>query len=230
MATKITEDTISYLKNFSEINEGIVIKKGNILQTIAPQKNIFASVEVQEDFPRDFCIYNLPSFLSVLSLYESPEVDFQDKQLVIKGKNSKTTYRYADPSTVIAPPEGKKLSLDSADVSLKVKADDIKTILRFADVLQAPNIVISRRAGGAFQLTAVDLANDSSNSHTLDLTDEANSSDVENFVVIFKRENLKIINGDYDVSISKEKPMVKFENKAKNLQYFISLEKGGKFN
>ena len=92
---KFSQETMNVLKNFSQINQGIFFKKGDVVSTISPQKNILAEATIKESFPRDFGIYDLPNFLSVLSLSkEDPEVDFQDKQLTLIGNNGRATITY----------------------------------------------------------------------------------------------------------------------------------------
>ena len=44
----ITTDTLSVLKNFSDINQNILVKPGNTIQTISTMKNILAEAEVSE--------------------------------------------------------------------------------------------------------------------------------------------------------------------------------------
>ena len=60
---KLSRHTLNMLKNFSDINMSIEIKKGNILRTVSVQKNILAQAELEEDFPQDFAIYELNRFL-----------------------------------------------------------------------------------------------------------------------------------------------------------------------
>ena len=68
---KLSENTITILKNFSGINQSILVKKGNKLRTISIAKNILSEAEISENFPRDFAIYDLNQFLNCL-LYTSP--------------------------------------------------------------------------------------------------------------------------------------------------------------
>ena len=42
----ITSDTVAILKNFSDINQNILVKPGNQLQTISTLKNILAQADV----------------------------------------------------------------------------------------------------------------------------------------------------------------------------------------
>ena len=61
---KLSEKTLNILKNFSSINQSILVKQGNQLRTISVAKNILAEAEIKEDFPRDFAIYDLNQFLN----------------------------------------------------------------------------------------------------------------------------------------------------------------------
>ena len=62
---KLSDNTLSLLKNFSSINQSILFKKGNTLRTISVMKNILAEATVTEDFAKDFGVYDLNQFLKV---------------------------------------------------------------------------------------------------------------------------------------------------------------------
>ena len=80
---KLTSNTISILKNFSTINQNLMVKTGNTLSTMSAMKNIVAQAEVTETFPQEFAIYDLNEFLSALSLFEEPELNFRDQYVTI---------------------------------------------------------------------------------------------------------------------------------------------------
>ena len=84
---KISNDTRNVLKNFSTINSGIRVKSGNKLETISNMKNILAVATVNESFPQDFSIYNLPEFLGATSLLSDPEFEFGDTSLTVADDN-----------------------------------------------------------------------------------------------------------------------------------------------
>ena len=70
---KLSDNTLTILKNFAGINNSILVKKGNKLRTISVAKNILAEAEITpEEFPRDFAIYDLNQFLNFLSLDKDP--------------------------------------------------------------------------------------------------------------------------------------------------------------
>ena len=73
---KLSDKTIKLLKNFSSINQSILFKEGSKLRTISVMKNILAEATVDEEFPKDFGIYDLVQFLNGLDLHETPELDF----------------------------------------------------------------------------------------------------------------------------------------------------------
>ena len=82
---KLSDNTISLLKNFSTINQSILFKTGNKLRTISVMKNILAEATINEALPKDFGIYDLNQFLNGHSLHQSPELDFtNDEYVVIK--------------------------------------------------------------------------------------------------------------------------------------------------
>ena len=74
----ISTDTIDVLKNYAEINQSILFKKGSTIKTVNEQTNVLSKVVVTEDFPKEFAIYDLNEFLSAMSLFEDPELDFGD--------------------------------------------------------------------------------------------------------------------------------------------------------
>ena len=67
---KLSDSTLSLLKNFSSINQSILFKEGSKLRTISVMKNILAEATVSEEFARDFGIYDLNQFLNGLSLHQ----------------------------------------------------------------------------------------------------------------------------------------------------------------
>ena len=85
---KLSDKTISVLKNFSSINQSILFKEGSKLRTISVMKNILAEATVTEEFMKDFGIYDLNQFLNGLSLHQSPELDFKMTDMLLSVKVS----------------------------------------------------------------------------------------------------------------------------------------------
>ena len=128
---KLSSNTTNILKNFSQINQSILIKEGNKLKTISVMKNILAEVsEVEEEFEKDFAIYDLNQFLSGLSLYDAPDLEFGDSYLTIRdGRRRAKKYFFADPDVIVSPPE-KEITLPSKDVCFTVATQQLDKLLK----------------------------------------------------------------------------------------------------
>tara|TARA_A200000159_G_scaffold69591_1_gene64601 strand:+ start:22787 stop:23452 length:666 start_codon:yes stop_codon:yes gene_type:complete len=214
---KLSEKTLSLLKNFGSINQSILFKEGNKLRTISIMKNILAEAEIAEDIPQDFGIYDLNQFLNSLSVSQSPELDFSNNQYVmIRGLDTKAKYFFADPSVIISPPE-KEISLPTEDLSFELNTQQLDRLLKAASVLQLPDVSVVGEAG-VVRIVVWDKKNDTSN----DFSIIVGKTDSE-FSFNFKVENIKIIPGRYEVTIS-EKLLSKFTSKDHNLCYYIALE------
>jgi hypothetical protein len=217
---KLSNETLTILKNFSSINSGILFKKGKTLSTVSSTKTVLAQATLQEDVPQEFAVYDLNNFLSVLSLgKETPELEFDDKHILIKalGGRSKIKYRFADKSMIVIPPD-KTVVMPSEDVSFTLDESDYDWITRTANVLQSPHIAIEGD-GGKLKITSFDAKNDSANMNSV----EIGETDKE-FKSVFKTENLKMIPGSYEVMVS-SKGIAHFKNKKDSVEYWIATEK-----
>ena len=213
---KLSNNTTNILKNFSQINQSILIKQGNKLKTISVMKNILAEAEIEEDFESDFAIYDLNQFLSGLSLYDSPDLEFGDSYLTIRDGRRRAKYFFADPSVIVSPPE-KEISLPSKDVCFTVATQQLDKLLKAAAIYQVPDLSAVGR-NGKIELVVRDKKNDTSH----EFSEEVGETD-KDFSFNFKVENIKIIPGTYDVVIS-SKLLSEFTNKNTDLKYYIALE------
>jgi len=219
---KLSDNTLSILKNFASINQSILVKQGSKLRTISVMQNILAEADVGEDFPRDFAIYDLNQFLNGISLHQDPDLDFSnDSHLIIREGKRKVKYFFADPEVIIAPPE-KKIDLPSEDVCFQLDHSQLDKLLKAASVYQLPDLS-AVGANGVISLVVRDKKNDTSNEYSI-VVGETNSE----FTFNFKVENIKIIPGTYNVVIS-QKCISKFTNERYNLDYFIALEPDSTF-
>ena len=215
--TVISKSTIEVLKNFCSINKSIVIKPGNKVPTLSINKNILAIADVEESFDTQISIYDLGVFLGGLSLFDSPKIDTTQSNYVTvsdqRGK-SKTRFFYADPDIITQPPE-KEISIPSEDVKFRLEAGVLQQLQRAASVYQLPDLCLFSD-DGTMNLCVTDKKNDTSNSYSV----EVGTSD-EEFCYCFKVENLKLLAGDYNVTISKQNVAL-FQGDG--IKYFIALE------
>ena len=219
---KLSDNTLTILKNFAGINNSILVKGGNKLRTISVAKNILAEADISEEFPRDFAIYDLNQFLNGLSLHSDPDLDFkEDSYLSIKEGKRRVKYFFADPNVIIAPPE-KDINLPSQDVCFQLDSASLEKLVKAAAVYQLPDLSAVGEAG-VIKLVVRDKKNDTSNEYAI----VVGETDQE-FTFNFKVENIKIIPGAYDVIVS-SKLLSQFTNTRYNLTYYIALEPDSTF-
>lgn len=220
---KLSDKTISLLKNFAGINRSILFREGNQLRTISVMKNILAEVTIEEDFERDFGIYDLNQFLNALSLYQNPQLNFDnDNYVVISEGNAKSKYFFADPAVIVTPPD-KSISLPSEDVCFEVTTQQLDRLLKASSVYGVPDLSVVGN-GETVSLVVHDKKNDLSNQYSLDVGETTDT-----FTLNFKVENIVLMPGAYEVVISK-RLLSRFEREDKNLTYYIALEPDSVYN
>ena len=220
---KLSDNTLTLLKNFAGINQSILVKQGNKLRTISIAKNILAEAEITEEFPREFAIYDLNQFLNGLSLHQDPDLDFtENSYITIREGKRRVKYFYADPNVIISPPE-KEIKLPSEDVCFQLETGSLEKLVKAAAVYQLPDISAIGDAG-VIRLVVRDKKNDTSNEYSI-VVGETD----EQFTFNFKVENIsKIVSGAYNVVVSR-KLLSQFTNTKHNLSYWIALEPDSTF-
>jgi len=224
MVMKLSETTINLLKNFKEINQSILFKAGNRLRTISVMKNILAEATINEEFPKDFGIYDLSQFINGIELHKPsiPEFDFSnDNHVVIKEGKMRSDYFFADPNVIITPPE-KAIELPSEDVTFDLSTQQLDKLLKAAGIYQLPDLSVVGE-NGVVKLLVRDKKNDTSNRFSITVGE---TESVFNFN--FKVENIKILPGTYHVVVS-QKLLSRFTSKNYDLTYYIALEPDSTF-
>ena len=211
---KLSERTIQLLKNFSTINQSIMVRPGNQLKTISPLKSVFAQATVSETFEKEFAIYELSRFLGTVSLFTDPEFTFNDSYVTIFSGKQRVNYTYADPSMITAPPS-KNVNFPEPEVEFTLTSDQLSTISRAGSVLQMPEIAVVGE-DGIISIRAVDSKNSTADVFSLDVGECE-----KDFKVIFRPENLKIIPAEYKVSLTSV-GISRFETD--HLTYWIATE------
>ena len=219
---KLSDNTLTVLKNFASINNSILMKKGTHLRTISVAKNILAEADIAEEFPRDVAVYDLNQFLNGMSLHQDPDLDFkEDSYLTIREGRRKVKYFYADPAVIISPPD-KEITLPTEDVHFQLESTSLEKLLKAAAIYQLPDLSLIGQ-NNEIRLVVRDKKNDTSNEYSI-IVGETDKQ----FVFNFKVENIKIIPGAYDVVVS-SKLLSKFTNSNYNLVYYIALEPDSTF-
>ena len=215
---KLSDNTLSILRNFSDINQNILFKPGKNITTMSTMKNIMAKAEVEENFEQEFGVYDLPEFLRALDSFQQPTLKFNGaSNLKIQDEKSTLSARYAfaDKSTLTTPQ--KEITMPDSTVKFTLKQSDYESLKKLFTNLSLPDIAIKGEKG-KIKLVALDKKNSNSNESSITIGE----TDVE-FTAYVKAENLKLIPGDYDVTLSKAK-IANFKNQKVKIQYWIALE------
>lgn len=211
---KFSERTLTILKSFSTINKSILMKPGNVLKTVTPEKTLIATATIPDTIPAQACVYDLSRFLSILGLYKDADVEFHDKYFTIKDGKRKTKYVYADISMIHAAPE-KDINLPSADVVVDVTWEDMQSVIKAAGVLQFNEVAFVGSAGKIY-LKAVDSANENSDDYGIEIGETS-----DEFKIIIKTDNLKLLAQDYKVTLC-AKGISEF--KSDGATYYVAIE------
>ena len=223
---KLSNDTLNVLKNFASINPNLVFKPGQKLKTISEAKTILASADIVEDFPVEFGVYDLNEFLSVYNLIEDPELEFEDKSVLIKNSsvnNQKVRYFYSSPEILTTPQ--KDIQMPEPEVGVNLSDDVLNQIRKAAAVLGHTELSI-QGDGGVVTASVFDSKDATSNSFTMELDKDNACKNEFNFVVSIP--NLKLLPGDYFVSIS-SKLISNWTNSNYPVEYFVALEKSSTY-
>lgn len=211
---KFSERTLTILKSFSSINKSILMKEGNILKTVTPEKTLVATARIPDTIPSQACIYDLSRFLSILSLYKDPDVEFHDRYFTIASGKQRTKYVYADISMIHAAPE-KDIKLPSADVVVDVSWEDMQSVIKAAGVLQFQEVAFVGQDGKIY-LKAIDGNNENSDDYGVEI-----GATSDTFKIIVKTDNLKLLPQDYKVTLC-AKGISEF--KSTDVTYFVAID------
>ena len=210
---KLSSETIEVLKNFSNINQNILVKEGTKLRTMSTMKNILAEATIGDVFEKEFGIYDLNEFLGVLTLAKDPGIEFKNESfLTVNGGNTKIKYFFSDPAILVTPPE--TFNAPETDVTFEISETVLAKVLKASAIMQLPNVVCSRG-----KIATTDLKNPTSNNFTETLDDTGSD-----FEFHFNADNLKMIPGNYEVSVSSEALVSHWVNKTQQIDYWIALE------
>jgi hypothetical protein len=218
---QFSKETIAILKNFSGINSNILLRPGNKLATISAQKNILAEVSIPETLPVEFGIYDLSEFLGIISLSDSPDIEFTSKSAIISDGVDFVEFKPSDPGVLTLPPE-KKINFPTPDVVFELTASDLNKLIRYASVMKLTDVSVIGK-DGVLSICAFDLKNSLSNNfkHNIGTTDKT-------FQANIKVDNLKMIQQDYTVSISSKK-ISRWVAKTNDMTIFVAIEANSTF-
>jgi len=222
---QLSTRTVDILRNFATINPNLVVKGGNVIQTVSAAKNLVSSATIEESFPQTFGIYDLSEFLSVLGLVDNPTIAFSDSSCTVAGNSglSSIKYFYSNPEILSYPK--KEITMPECEVKFVLNNDTLSQIKRASAALGHKEISLTP-ADGSIKVSVINPKDASS--HSFSVLVEGDYPEGADFNLIFSVENLKMIGEDYEVFAS-SKMISNFKSLDSKLEYFIALEKASTY-
>lgn len=214
---KLSENTITVLKNFSGINTGLVLKPGKKQSSIAISKHVMAEVEITEEIPVEFGIFDLPAFISNLNYFKDGELEFdKDKCIMSSGTGVKMTFYASAPSLIMTPT--KRLPDFEPVAVFKLSHETLTKAIALANVNSLAHLLFVG-SNGKVSLRVTNEESSTSNTGEFPLGDYQGAT----FKAVFKVENLKLLPVDYTVSVN-DNAFAKFSGDDGKVVYFIALQ------
>lgn len=214
---KLEQETLAVLKHFSTINPSLLFKPGNVLTTVSTTKSVLAKARIKQSFDKQFAIQDISRLLGAISLFESPSLKFNDRSLTISGTDRELEYTFADPSTIIAPPEKSVIEIKE-DVGFKLTQSNLQDIQRALSALGMSEVAIIGDGEKLF-IAALDPSKKIQDTYKIVIGETD-----KKFRFVFKAENLKLIPQDYDVKVT-SKGISHFKGlTSTDVEYWITLE------
>lgn len=224
---KLEVETLDILKNFAAINPSLLVKVGNVVRTISLSQSVIARAKLKQSFESQFAIYDLSNFISALSMFDNPNLDFEDSRFVAITNDDKSAvihYFFADASMIILPPD-REFGVPATNIKFRMTKETLSDIIKAVSVLSLPEVAFVGD-GKTVTVQAVNSKSATSNLYRKTIA-EANAE----FTAYFKVENLKLIGNDYDVAIaagkSKDKPGIAHFG-SPGIEYWLAVEQHSK--
>jgi hypothetical protein len=217
---KLSKETLALIKNYASINSNLLLKAGNKLSTLAVGNTIMSTVTVTETFPSEFGIYDVNEFLGALSLFDDADLEFSDKYVTMSQGKGSIKYFAAAESAMVVPK--KDITFPDAEINFTLDANVYSMILKTAPLLKSSDVSLVGN-GSTIAIVVVDKKNQTGNAYNYEL-----GTTTLNFKINLKIDNLKMLPGDYDVSISSKK-ISRFKAKGSDLVYYVAVEADSTF-
>lgn len=216
----LSKQTRDILKNFCTINSSILIREGTVLKTISVGENAIAEYKSEEFFPQTFGIYDLNQFLSGLSLFEDPTLDFDNSSYVtIRGGGRSAKYYFSNPEITLQSAPDRSVQFPDTDFSFNLKYDDLLALQKASAVYGLPDLAFRASSDGSISLDLCDKENDTGNVYS----QTVNGESAGEYEMCMKVENIKLHPGNYHVKVS-NKLITQWQHQSIDLKYYIALE------
>ena len=208
--------TIEVLKNFASINRSILIREGNVIRTMNPEKTVFAISEIEDNFPRQFGIFDLNQLLSSLSLMDDPELTYESDHILMKKGGAGIKFFYTNERHIKAAP-AKNVQLPDTIMKFTLERSVLEKLLKASAVMKLSNMYITDKG------VVCRNPDTTGNEYTCPIEnfDIPEGSDTEGKIFNINIDSLKILPDTYDVYVTKV--ALRLVSQANKTEYIIML-------
>jgi hypothetical protein len=211
---KLSKETVNIFKNFATINTNLLITPGSKIATKSAKKTITGNVTVVEDFPVEFGIYDLNEFLGALALFESPDLEFYDKYVIIKENSDQIKVYKAEKGVLVY--QEKEITFPEVYVDFTLPSNVLSNIQRTSAVLHAEVLTVIGKDGQLIVQVGKQKQEANSYQNVIGTTDKT-------FKANMLIEHFKMVPGDYQVTLSARK-ISRFQSTTTDLVYHVAVE------
>ena len=217
---RLSKNTIEVLKNFASINGNLAITKDKELKTVSVAKNLMGKVNIEEDFPYDFGIYDLSEFIGVMNMFEDPDLQFDENMKFVTFKDDKgasVKYYFSSIEHLVTPDH--VISLPDVSCKFNLSMDQLNNIRKASSALKADNLIVKTSSTG-IKATVTEDGNPTSNEYSFDVEGTSYKDGTYKFDI----NNFKFVNtDDYEFEISSTH--IASVKSSGDMQYWLALEK-----
>lgn len=226
---RLSKNSLDILSNFTTLSNCVAFYQGKFQRMYSNSKHVYVEAFLEEEFPQEFGIYDLSQFISVNSLFSSPELAFNGDHVLIsetaEGFNHVVKYMSCDKRLIMnAIAEDKEIN-GPTDAELvdqfTLKADTLTKILKAASVLTASHIRFVA-TDGKIKVTTFKPQDDQSSSAEFPVADSDKT-----YELVINIEYLKCMMHDYTVRIGKN-GLVRLESQNMKINYMFKADSSSK--
>jgi len=131
------------LKDLTSINTQVIFEKdddGNVLVRRADSESTIAYQLVAPkdyfDFQYDqVAFYNYPEFYNYFKALGEPEIDIEQKNVIMKEGSSKSSYLLSNPESIAAGP--KSINFKDPDIRIKISSEELDELLKMIGLINS---------------------------------------------------------------------------------------------
>lgn len=224
---KLKKETLDILKNFSSINNSIYIRKTpdgvnkTKIRVSTPSKSLIADVELDEVFQIDAGIYDMTTFINLVSTIgiDKHDADFQDKFVMLYNEDKTTSARIAYADQSLFSEVAGTAQLPPPDVVFEISEEQLRNLDKFSSLLSLPHLRLESK-NGKLVLSAV-MGDKNKGANTNEFSIEICDTTLTNINALYDKSTFLFMSGSYKVSTSMQ-GISKFESLTNpSLVYYV---------